>query len=118
MASDVETVAHGRRAGGPRGRAVRARRPRGARGRRGGGSLVVLRDLGRDEALRDARQFATLTGQGIVEPALRDGAPRRRPGGARGGSTASCSERVLGERIVRVKVWAHDGRIVYSDEPR
>jgi signal transduction histidine kinase len=27
-------------------------------------------------------------------------------------------ERVLGERVVRVKLWAHDGRIVYSDEPR
>ena len=37
------------------------------------GSLVVFRDLGRSEALRDARQFALLTGQGIVEPTLRDG---------------------------------------------
>ncbi|HEX6723708.1 MAG TPA: ATP-binding protein, partial [Gaiella sp.] len=27
-------------------------------------------------------------------------------------------ERVLGERVVRVKLWAPDGRIVYSDEPR
>jgi signal transduction histidine kinase len=27
-------------------------------------------------------------------------------------------ERVLGERVSRVKIWALDGRIVYSDEPR
>jgi two-component system, NarL family, sensor kinase len=27
-------------------------------------------------------------------------------------------ERVLGDRIVRVKIWDADGRIVYSDEPR
>ena len=27
-------------------------------------------------------------------------------------------ERVLGERVVRVKLWTRDGRIVYSDEPR
>ena len=27
-------------------------------------------------------------------------------------------ERVLGERVVRVKIWDAEGRIVYSDEPR
>ena len=27
-------------------------------------------------------------------------------------------ERVLSERVVRVKLWTRDGRIVYSDEPR
>ena len=25
---------------------------------------------------------------------------------------------MLGERVVRVKLWTRDGRIVYSDEPR
>ena len=34
------------------------------------GSVLLFRNLGRSEALRDARQFAVLTGQGIVEPAL------------------------------------------------
>jgi signal transduction histidine kinase len=81
------------------------------------GSLLVYRSLGRDEALRDARQFASLTGQGIVEPALRDGVLR---GGAaaRTELDALVQERVLGERVVRVKIWRRDGRIVYSDEPR
>jgi signal transduction histidine kinase len=81
------------------------------------GSLVVLRDLGRTEALRDAQQFATLTGQGIVEPALRDGLLEGDPG-ALSAVDRIVQERVLGERIARVKIWALDGRIVYSDEPR
>ena len=81
------------------------------------GSLFVLRGLGHSEAVRDARQFAVLTGQGIVEPALRDR--------VLAGDSASIErldqivqERVLGERVVRVKIWTRDGRVVYSDEPR
>jgi two-component system, NarL family, sensor kinase len=81
------------------------------------GSLVVLRDLGRNEAVRDARQFAVLSGQGIVEPEIRnevvDGDPR-----ALEAVDTVVQERVLGERIVRVKIWTQDGRVVYSDEPR
>jgi signal transduction histidine kinase len=81
------------------------------------GSLVVLRDLGRTEALRDARQFATLTGQGIVEPVVR---PELLQGDREALATVDrvVQERVLGDRISRVKIWALDGRIVYSDEPR
>jgi two-component system, NarL family, sensor kinase len=81
------------------------------------GSVLVFRSLGRSEALRDARQFAVLTGQGIVEPALQ-------PGVLSGDERALTrldrivQERVLGDRIARVKVWTVGGRIVYSDEPR
>ena len=81
------------------------------------GSLLVFRSLGRSEALRDARQFASLTGQGIVEPALRDGVLQGDEA-ALAALDAIVQERVLGERVVRVKIWAVDGRIVYSDEPR
>lgn len=81
------------------------------------GSLLVLRSLGQTEALRDARQFALLSGQGIVEPELRDSLV-----GADGAALQRIDrivqERVLGERVVRVKIWTADGRIVYSDEPR
>ena len=48
------------------------------------GSLLVFRSIGQNEALRDARQFAVLTGQGIVEPALRDGVLRGEPGASAG----------------------------------
>jgi two-component system NarL family sensor kinase len=81
------------------------------------GSLLVFRNLGRTEAIRDARQFAVLTGQSIVEPALRDGVLSGDPA-ALAALDRIVQERVLGERIVRVKVWNADGRIVYSDEPR
>ena len=81
------------------------------------GSIVVLRQLGESEALRDARQFATLSGQGIVEPVLRDAILEADPAALEDVDLV-VQERVLGERIVRVKIWTRDGRVVYSDEPR
>lgn len=81
------------------------------------GTLLVLGQIGRREAVRDARQFAVLAGRGIVEPSLADGLVD--------GDVAAVErvdrvvqERVLGDRVVRVKIWTRDGRIVYSDEPR
>ncbi len=81
------------------------------------GSVAVLRDLGRNEAVRDARQFAVLSGQGIVEPELRDEIVQGDRDALETVDTL-VQERVLGERIVRVKIWTQNGRIVYSDEPR
>ena len=81
------------------------------------GWVLVFRSIGESEALRDARQFAALTGQGIVEPALGTGVVDGDQAALRRLDTV-VQERVLGERVVRVKIWAADGRIVYSDEPR
>jgi two-component system NarL family sensor kinase len=81
------------------------------------GSLLVLRELGRREAVRDAREFAVLAGQGIVEPILASGLLARDPD-AVARVDQVVQERVLGERVARVKIWSSDGRIVYSDEPR
>ncbi len=83
----------------------------------GAAALLALRGLGNGEALRDARQFATLAGQGIVEPTVRPGLLRGEPPSI-AAVDRIVQERVLGERVVRVKLWAPDGRIVYSDEPR
>ena len=83
----------------------------------GAAAVLALRSLGNAEALRDARQFATLAGQGIVEPTVAPGLLRGRPE-AIAAVDRMVQERVLGERVVRVKLWARDGRIVYSDEPR
>ena len=81
------------------------------------GWLLVFRSIGENEALRDARQYTALTGQGIVEPALGAGVMDGDQAALRRLDTV-VQERVLGERVVRVKIWAADGRIVYSDEPR
>jgi two-component system, NarL family, sensor kinase len=81
------------------------------------GSLLVLQRIGRTEAVRDARQFAVLSGQGVVEPALRNRVLTA-DAVTLAGLDQVVQERVLGERVVRVKIWTRDGRIVYSDEPR
>jgi signal transduction histidine kinase len=83
----------------------------------GAGAVLALRSLAHDEALRDARQFALLAGQGIVEPAIEPGLLDNAPD-AIDGVDRIVNERVLGERVVRVKLWNGDGRILYSDEPR
>lgn len=83
----------------------------------GAAAVLAQRQLADAEALRDARQFAVLAGQGIVEPAIG-------PGLVAGDAVAIAAvdrvvnERVLGERVARVKLWDADGRVVYSDEPR
>jgi len=79
--------------------------------------VLVLRSLARDEALRDARQFAELAGQGIVEPTVVTSLLAGDPAALEAVDRA-VNERVLGERVVRVKLWDADGRVVYSDEPR
>ena len=77
------------------------------------GTFFVIRDLGRRDALRNARQFATLAGQGIVEPAL----DRRALAGdprARARIDRIVQERILNEGVVRVKIWT---RTVGSSTP-
>ncbi len=79
--------------------------------------VLVLRSLAGDEALRDARQFAALAGQGIVEPTVLPSLLTGDPV-AIDAVDRAVIERVLGERVVRVKIWDTSGRVVYSDEPR
>ena len=81
------------------------------------GSLLVLRELGRREAVADARELAVVEGQGIVEPVLSRGLLTGDPR-AVARVDRIVQERVLNERVARVKIWSGDGRIVYSDEPR
>lgn len=80
-------------------------------------SFIVLREIGRQEALQDAEEFAVIAGQGIVEPSLSDGIlANDREALTR--LDRIVQERVLSDRTVRVKIWTREGRIVYSDEPR
>jgi two-component system NarL family sensor kinase len=66
------------------------------------------------EAIRDARSLTNVEATDVVGPVLRDEALR--PGAAFDALDRVVRERVLGSRIVRVKVWDGTGRIVYSDD--
>jgi signal transduction histidine kinase len=79
--------------------------------------VLLLREQTTAAATRQARDIALLAGEGIVEPELTAGVLEGDPEALeRLGLTIE--ERVLGDRIVRVKLWTSDGTIIYSDEPR
>jgi signal transduction histidine kinase len=80
----------------------------------GTAGAFALRHVATGEALRDARELTVA----ISDAAIRD---RITPGVLRGESAAVGSldravrERVLGDSILRIKVWTAGGQIVYSD---
>ncbi|MEA2285342.1 MAG: two-component system, NarL family, sensor kinase [Solirubrobacteraceae bacterium] len=77
---------------------------------------VTLRHVSTGEALRDARALTVALSRAVI----RD---RITPAVLAGDSVALASldrairERVLGDPVVRLKIWTPDGRIVYSDAP-
>src|SRR4051812_41833622 len=83
----------------------------------GVGGVVVIRHVARDEALREAREFSRVAGRGIAEPLVTPGVLRGDPA-ALARLDRAVHRRILGGGVVRVKIWAPDGRIVYSDAPR
>ena len=78
---------------------------------------LEIRSLARSEAVHDARRLTTLTGHGIVEPALTTAVVRGNPD-AIAALDRVVRRRVLSPDVVRVKVWNAEGKILYSDEPR
>jgi two-component system, NarL family, sensor kinase len=76
---------------------------------------LALRSLSTSEAVRDARRLATVTGRGIVEPALTTGVVRGDPQ-AIARLDRVIRRRVLASDVARVKVWNAAGRILYSDD--
>jgi signal transduction histidine kinase len=80
------------------------------------GTLAVRR-IAAAEAVDNARTLTELAGRSVVEPELT-------PGVVSGNRAALerldavVRNRVLSDSVVRVKLWAPNGRIVYSDEPR
>lgn len=69
----------------------------------------------RSEAIRDAREVTQVVANGVVQPAMSNGLVD--------GDKAEVARfdeiiktRVLTEPVVRVKIWAPDGSIVYSDQ--
>jgi len=83
----------------------------------GAAGVYLLQHVGRDEAIRNARQNTELAARGVVEPALTNGVLAGDPAAVRRLDRV-VRRGVLGDRIVRVKIWDASGRIVYSDEHR
>src|SRR5436309_13528287 len=81
------------------------------------GTIYVVRRNATSEAIRNAREVAGIDGHAVAEPMLADGMITGDPT-ALGRINTVVHERILSERVVRVKVWTSDGRIVYSDESR
>ena len=78
---------------------------------------LALRSLSTSEAVRDARRLATVTGRGIVEPALTTAVVRGDPQ-AIARLNGVIHQRVLAADVARIKIWNAEGKILYSDEPR
>ena len=77
----------------------------------------LVQDQAQEEALRDAKDLTVLTGRGIVAPAITQGVLDGDPAAiARLDRLVRTS--VPRPPVTRVKVWAPDGTIIYSDEPR
>ena len=81
------------------------------------GTIYVVRRNATAEAIRSARDIAGIDGHAVAEPVLADGVLSGDPGALARINTV-VHERILSERVVRVKVWTPEGRIIYSDEPR
>src|SRR4051794_8027406 len=75
----------------------------------------ALRSLSTSEALRDARRQTTITGRGIVEPALTTAVVRGTPR-ALAQLDRVIRRHVLAPDVARIKIWNAEGKILYSDE--
>jgi two-component system, NarL family, sensor kinase len=83
----------------------------------GAGTFVVVSRDAEDQAIGHAKDITQVEARGIVEPALTDSLVRLDPA-----AIANLDRRVhqliLGNDVVRVKLWTGNGTIVYSDEAR
>ncbi|MEP7194373.1 MAG: ATP-binding protein [Actinomycetota bacterium] len=75
---------------------------------------LALRKTATDEAIREARLLTSLEANNVVGQVLRDEALV--PGPANDQLDRVVRQRVIGSRIVRVKIWDATGRIMYSDD--
>ena len=77
----------------------------------------VSRSVGTERAIDEARTVTRISAQGIVAPTLHDDLIRMEASALQEAHD-TIRTHVLGGSLVRVKIWAEDGTIVYSDEPR
>jgi two-component system NarL family sensor kinase len=84
------------------------------------GALTAQRAAER-EAVNDALSITDILAESVLQPALDDDLLSADPlvsGPAVTRLDPVVRRRMLSSTLVRVKIWAQDGRIVYSDEPR
>ena len=80
--------------------------------------VLLFREFGQDEAIRDAKDQTRASAKWAVEPALTEEVLRGEPQALRA-LDETVRERILrGSSVVRVKIWDQSGRVVYSDEAR
>jgi signal transduction histidine kinase len=80
------------------------------------GGFFALRDVATQEAERDTRERVLVEGRLVEAAGLSDGVLQGHPE-ALARLDDVVQGQILGESVVRVKVWAQDGTILYSDEP-
>jgi signal transduction histidine kinase len=80
------------------------------------GGALVLRNQSNAQALDGARALAAQAGRSVVQPRLTRAAIAGDPQALQALDDA-VHDAVLSDRVLRVKVWAADGRVVYSDQP-
>ena len=81
-----------------------------------GGSLAARR-LAEREAVNDAAQIADVLAETVVQPALTDALLAGDAGRPADSSTQLVRDRVLGDNVVRVKIWSPEGKVLYADQP-
>lgn len=81
------------------------------------GGYFALRSVTIREAERDTRELVQLEGRLVEAAGLTDGVLTGEPR-ALAQLDDVVQGQILGETVVRVKIWRADGTILYSDEPR
>jgi signal transduction histidine kinase len=79
-------------------------------------AIFFFRRAGERESVRDARRVTMLIANAVIQPHLKDSIVRRDPAAIH--DLDGVVKQVVRDPVVRVKIWARDGHIVYSDEPR
>lgn len=79
--------------------------------------IVAARNLAARQAVHDAASTADLLAEAIVQPALTNAITRQDPAAVAAVGNA-LRPYMASSSLVRVKIWARDGTILYSNEPR
>lgn len=79
--------------------------------------VFAARNLAERQAVHDAANTADLLAEAVVQPALENSIVDRDPV-AMAALQSALSDYLESSSMVRIKVWAKDGTVLYSDEPR